>query len=118
MHLLMMFTSFFKRAAVYIIPYFVLLLPEFAYILYHAGALPVEHRIAYILNAVSSLFLLTAFLYGEAASRDEYLRASFGLFFFSIFALHIQAFWIWIGIQVITGIILFIDGYYKYERAE
>jgi len=110
--------SLFKRAMVYIIPYFILQLPELAFILYHADALPVEHRAAYFINTIASLFLLTAFLYSEAVQREEYLKASFGLLFFSIFALHIQAFWIWIGIQVIIGSILFITDYFKYEAAE
>jgi len=110
--------SLFKRAAVYIIPYFILLLPELAYILFQADGLPVEHRITYFLNIVTTLFLLTAILYSETAGRDDYIKASFGLFFLSIFALHIQAFWIWIGIQVTISSILFTNGYYKYESAE
>ena len=107
-----------KRSLVYLIPYLLFLLPELAYILYNAQAFSVEHRLAYYLNLVAALFLLTAVQYSDAFNRNEYLKASFGLFFVSIFALHIQAFWIWIGIQTVIGIILFKTGYHSYEAAQ
>ena len=107
--------SFFRRVLMFVLPYFILLLPELAYIIYHATALPVAHRFAYYLNLIASLFLLTAVQYSEAFTRDEYVKAVFGLFFSSIFALHVQAFWLWIGIQVIIGIVLFRAGYFAYE---
>jgi hypothetical protein len=107
--------SLFKRAAAYLIPYFIFLLPELAYLLYHADALPIEHRFAYYLNLVISLFLLTAILYSDAFDRNEYLKAIFALFFLSIFALHIHAFWLWISIQLMISLVLFKSGFYSYE---
>ncbi|RYZ29028.1 MAG: hypothetical protein EOO10_07620 [Chitinophagaceae bacterium] len=107
----------YKIAAAYLIPYVLFLLPELTYILYHAKDFSIENRIAYYVNLVASLFLLTAVQYSDAFNRNEYMKASFGLFFVSIFALHWQAFWVWIGIQAVIGIILFRTGYYRYETA-
>lgn len=104
-----------KRALFFILSYIVLLLPEAGYLIYHATAFPLEHRIAYCINIVASLFLMTAIQYADAVNRNEYLKACFALFFFSIFALHLQAFWIWIGIQSTIGMILFMNGFYHYE---
>jgi hypothetical protein len=107
-----------NRAVVFLVPYVLLLLPEMAYILYHAQAFSIEHRLAYYVNLIASLFLLTAVQYSDAFNRNEYLKASFGLFFISIFAIHIQTFWTWIVIQVVISFILFRTGYYRYEPAE
>jgi len=107
--------SLFKRTLVFLLSYILFLLPELGYIVYGAQSFPLEHRFAYYLNLLASLFLLTAVQYTDSFNRNEYLKASFGLFFISIFFLHIQAFWLWIGIQVFVGTILFRTGYYKYE---
>lgn len=108
----------YKRVATYLLPFILFLLPELAYILYHAQNFSIEHRFAYYVNLVVSLFLLTAIQYSDAFNRNEYLKASFGLFFVSIFALHIQAFWVWIGIQAVIGVILLGTGYYRYEQVQ
>lgn len=107
--------SLAKPAAFYIASYLLLLLPEACYIFYQATAFSIEHRLAYAANAVSSLCLLTAIQYADAVDRNEYLKAAFGLFFFSVFALHAQAFWAWIAIQLTVAGILFIHGYYRFE---
>jgi len=108
----------YKRATTYLLSFALFLLPELAYILYHAQNFSIEHRLAYYVNLVVSLFLLTAVQYSDAFNRNEYMKASFGLFFVSIFALHIQAFWVWIGVQVVIGVILFRTGFYRYEQVQ
>lgn len=66
----------------------------------------------------ANLALLTAILYSEAQHRDEYLKACFGLVFVSIFFLHVQAFWFWIVVQSAMAVLLFVNGYYRFEKAE
>lgn len=110
--------SLSKRSVAFFLPYLLFFLPEVAYIFYQGDAIPLSHKIAYSLNLPVSLFLLTAFLYSEAQSREEYLKATFALFFVSLFALHVQAFWFWIAIQVIVATILFVSGYYSFERKD
>lgn len=107
--------SLLNRMFAYAVPYFIFLLPELAYVFYHADAFPVELRLAYYANIVAGLFLLTAMQYTDAMNRTEYLKAASALIFFSIFALHTQAFWIWIAIQLMIGITLFTSGYYRYQ---
>jgi len=106
---------FWKRGAAFVLTYMVLLLPELIYLIYAAGSFSFEHRFAYYLNLIASLFLLTAVQYANASDKNEYLKACFGLVFFSIFALHSGAFWLWIIIQLSIAIVLFTTGYYRYE---
>jgi hypothetical protein len=107
--------ALWKQIAVFVLAFVLLLLPEAAYIVYQADAFLLEHRFMYYINWVSSLFLLTAVQYANASTKKEYVKACFGLLFFSIFALHAQAFWLWIVIQIIAAILLFISGYFSYE---
>lgn len=107
----------FSRMLAFLFPYILVLLPETAYILLQADGLPVNHRVAYVVNFAASLFLLTAIQYSEAVSRDEYLKATFAVVLISIFVLHAQAFWFWIGAQLLMAIILFASGYKNFERS-
>ena len=106
-----------SRCSVFLLPYSVLVLPEAVNLFYFGDALPVAHRLAYSINLPASLFLLTAFIYSEARSRDEYLKAAFLVLFVTLFVLHVQAFWWWIVVQGLIAAILFASGYYRYENA-
>ncbi|HVF82378.1 MAG TPA: hypothetical protein VM884_10605 [Flavisolibacter sp.] len=103
----------------YLLTYIIVLLPELLYLLlYGQSLLPVPHILAYYGVALASLFLLTAVQYSDALNRDEYIKVVFALFFVSIFALHIKAFLIWMCIQLVIGLLLFYNGFYKCEPAE
>ena len=104
-----------KRFLAFLLPYFLLLLPECLYILLLADAFSAVQRLAYCVNLLASLWLLTAFLYSEAQRKEEYLKASFAVVFLSIFLLHVQAFWLWIVVQFVIATILFVSGYNKFE---
>jgi hypothetical protein len=106
---------FFQRMALNVAPAAIFFLPEFAYVLNHASIISIEHRIAYYVNAIASLLLLTAVQYSGAASKGDYVKACFALFFVSVLALLVQAFWWWIGIQITIGTVLLKNGYYNYE---
>lgn len=104
-----------KTATLFLLAYVLTLLPELLYIIYRAENFALEQRCLYYLNFVCSLFLLTAIQYANASSKNEYVKAVFGIVFFSIFALHAQVFWLWIGLQFTIAAILFFTGYYRYE---
>ena len=106
-----------KRLLAFLLPYLLLLLPECLYILFQADAFSISQRLAYCINLLASLWLLTAFLYSEAQRREEYLKATFAVVFLSIFLLHVQAFWLWIIVQFVIATILFVSGYNKFEQA-
>ncbi|HET7899069.1 MAG TPA: hypothetical protein VFL47_15390, partial [Flavisolibacter sp.] len=110
--------SLWHRGLAYLLPYILLLLPECTYILYAADRFSFSQRLAYGINLPVALSLLTAIQYSEAQSREEYLKACFALVFLSIFVLHVQAFWFWIGAQTVIAILLFANGYSKYERMD
>jgi hypothetical protein len=105
--------SLARRGLVFLFAYGILLVPEGVYICFMADKFPIEIRAAYYVNAVVTLLLLTSLQYSEGLNREEYIKACFGLFFISIFALHIQAFFVWILIQMVISIILFTSGYYN-----
>lgn len=108
----------YRRALVFLLSYTIVVIPEMVYLFYFGDALPVANKLAYSINLPASLFLLTAIQYSEAQSREEYLKATFALFFISIFVLHVEAFWWWIMIQLLIAFVLFASGYYQYEREE
>ncbi len=107
-----------KRAMAFVIPYTILMLPETVYLVAVSTAMPALIKLAYISNLIASLALLTAIQYSGAQSRDEYVKAAGGILFVSIFVLHVQAFWLWIGVQLVMAMLLFASGYYKFERTE
>lgn len=107
-----------KRAAAFFIPYLLLVLPEAVYLFYHGAGISLSAKLAYLLNLPACLFLLTAVQYSEAQSREEYLKAVFALAFVMLFAFHAQAFWFWIGVQLVVAATLFATGYYSFERKD
>lgn len=107
-----------KRGLFFVFPYCLILLPEALYLFLAPNAMPVPAKFAYLVNLLASLALLTALQYSEAQSRDEYLKATGGLLFVSVFVFHAQAFWFWIAVQFVMGALLFTSGYYKFERSE
>lgn len=108
-----------QYAVAYLLTYIVLLLPETIYlILYGQSLLSVSEILAYYGVAIAALFLLTAVQYSEAMDRDEYMKVGFALFFVSIFMLHSKAFILWITIQFLIGLLLFWNGFYKYEEQQ
>lgn len=108
----------YKRAVAFLLPYALLVIPETAYLFAVTNAMPVALKAAYIINIVATLALLTAITYSEAQSREEYGKAVGGLLFISVFVFHVQAFWPWIAVQLVIASVLFVAGYYKFERAE
>jgi len=105
-------------AAIYFVTYFLLFLPEFFYMVIHArGLMAFTTILAYSGIAFSTLCLLTAIQYSEHMNSNEYVKAVFGIFFVSTFALHAEAFLFWMIIQMTIAIILFVSGFYKYEAA-
>jgi hypothetical protein len=107
-----------RRGLNFLLSYFLLVLPEMIYILYHAGAFSMETRLAYCTNLLAGLALLTAMQYSGAESREEYLKATFVLVLLSIFVLHVQAFWFWIVAQFSIAAVLFASGYYRFEKKD
>jgi hypothetical protein len=108
--------SLARRATVYVLSYAVLLLPELAYGLWQGvNRVPLPVIGAYYGIAVASLFFLTAVQYSERMNAGEYVKVVFALAFVSIFALHAQAFLFWLGSLAVMGVLLFWNGFYKYE---
>ena len=107
-----------KRAAAFSLTYCFFLLPETLYVFLVPNAMPASLKLAYVINLIACLILLTALQYSEAQDRDEYVKASGGLLFVSVFVFHVQAFWLWIAVQMIIAAVLFSSGYYKFERKE
>ena len=110
--------SLFRRGIIFLLSYTLLAVPEAVYLLYFGEALPLAVRIGYVVILVTNPCLLTAFLYSEAQSREEYLKATFTLVFISIFVFHVQAFWLWIVVQLIISTVLFATGYHQYQTGE
>jgi hypothetical protein len=110
--------SLLQRGLAFLLPFCILLLPDVAYLLLNADAFSFMQQLAYSINLLASLSLLTAIQYSEAQSAEEYMKATFALVFLSIFILHVQAFWFWIIVQFTIASILFVSGYYKFERKE
>ena len=108
--------AFLKRAGMFMLPYFFLLLPEMVVTIIQATALPVQDRIGYAFNFTAGLFLLTAVQFTDGFNGDEYVKISFAFFFVTVFTLHQQAFWIWIAIQMLIATILFRTGFHRYQR--
>lgn len=110
--------SLFQRTMALLIPYFLLVLPEAVYILYHGSLFSFSHKLAYIINLPVSLFLLTAIQYSGAQNREEYVKATFALIFVSLFFFHVQAFWLWLAVQLVIATVLFMSSYYSFEKSE
>jgi hypothetical protein len=108
--------SLFYCAGVYALTYAVLLLPEAGYLLYAGyGLVPLNVMLAYYCIAFASLCLLTAVQYTESMNANEYVKVIFALVFVSTFSLHAQAFWVWALILFVMSVLLFWNGFYRYE---
>ena len=108
-----------QHAMVYLVTYLIILIPEFLYLLLNGwGIIPIATIFSFYGVAVATLYLLTSIQYSDAMNRNEFVKAVFVLFFVTSFALHAQQFLLWMIIQFIIAIILFWNGFYKYENSE
>jgi hypothetical protein len=100
----------------YALTYALLFLPELFYLLI-AGwpVLPFSLLLGYYAVLIATLLFLTAMRYSESRETKEFLKVIFALVFVSVFALHIEALWVWTTILLITGTLLFLNGYTAYE---
>lgn len=109
--------TIFQRQLMLVMVYSILVLPELVYMLYHATVFPIALRLSYYVNCSSFLFVLTAVQYTEQAEENDFLKAAFGLFFVSVFAVHTQTLWWWAVVQLAIGLVLFQSGFYTYQPA-